>query len=439
MATQAQTQGRYAVINTTLNTTDVTLIDALSGRQGDSGRLVYFAMKDGNLPHNLDGQNVVLTAKDSAGKVKQISGVQDMISATGGLFSMLIPGEMYQSAGDVEEAYISVQDGAGTVISSIPVTFTVVANNILFTANASKDYIDSVQQAVNEANARITGLNDNIKAQQLAYTTLKTAVENLAGQINSKQVSMLNVDNHFTGTATFDKPIVGALATRAATFTDFAVVAKNMITYAGNWYVKGNHIANDPIGGIMDWYNVLVIPGDVGSDGTIIVGKYAESKVYTATVSDGKLIGWKLIAGDAEVVHTTGNEAIAGDKSFTGNVNVSGVVSSSKNYVEFNKPINTPVISGKVTMWYGWTVYYHVQNNMVTYQFQSTGSTIPSGTISSEKLPKEAIPLYKTFVPLVYGGQGFAINIDGSLENYTGTSISGASWASASSHVLNPW
>ena len=205
MATQAQSQGRYAVINTLLDTTDVTLIDSLSGRQGDNGRIVYFAIKDGNLPHNLDGQNVVLTAKDSGGKVKQISGINDMISATGGLFSMLIPGKMYQSAGDIEEAYISVQDGTGTVISSIPVTFTVIANNILFTANASKDYIDSVQQAIDEANSRISGLNDNVKAQQLAYETLKTSVENLADQINSKQVAMLNVENNFTETATFTK------------------------------------------------------------------------------------------------------------------------------------------------------------------------------------------------------------------------------------------
>lgn len=148
---------------------------------------------------------------------------------------------------------------------------------------------------------------------------------------------------------------------------------------------------------------------------------------------------WVELANNGNVVHTTDNETIDGDKTFTGKVNVSGVVSSSKNYIEFDKPISTPVISGTVTMWYGWKVYYHVENGMVTYQFQTTGSTIPSGTISNEKLPKAAIPLYKTFVPLAYGGQGFAINIDGSLENYTGVSISGASWASASSHVLNKW
>ncbi|MBJ7690625.1 BppU family phage baseplate upper protein [Weissella confusa] len=265
MAKQAQSQGRYAVVNTLLDTTDVTLIDSLSGRQGDNSRIVYFAIKDGNLPHNLDGQNVVLTAKDSAGKVKQISGVQDMISSTGGLFSMLIPGEMYQSAGDVEEAYLSVQDGVGTVISSIPVTFTVLANNILFTANASKDYIDSVQQAINEANSRISGLNDNIKAQQLAYETLKTSVENLAGQIDSKQVSMLNVANHFTETATFDKGV--------------------------------------------------------------ITPKFKADSVKAQQSHDGNI--WHDLADDDAVVHKNENEVIPGDKIFTGNTSFDSINSSN--------------------------------------------------------------------------------------------------------------
>ena len=264
MATQAQSQGRYAVINTLLDTTDVTLIDSLSGRQGDNGRIVYFAIKDGNLPHNLDGQNVVLTAKDSAGKVKQISGINDMISATGGLFSMLIPGEMYQSAGDIEEAYISVQDGAGTVISSISVTFTVLANNILFTANASKDYIDSVQQAIDEANSRISGLNDNINAQQLAYETLKTSVDTLAAQVNSNQVALLNVANHFTDTATFDKGV------------------------------------STP--------------------------KFKADSVKAQQSHDGNT--WHDLADDDSVVHNTGTETIAGDKTFTGNVGVAGTVNS---------------------------------------------------------------------------------------------------------------
>ena len=62
------TQGKYAVIDTTLSITDSTPIPGLNGRQGDSGRIVYFALKDGRLPHNLDGQDVTLEVKDGVSK-----------------------------------------------------------------------------------------------------------------------------------------------------------------------------------------------------------------------------------------------------------------------------------------------------------------------------------------------------------------------------------
>ena len=139
----------------------------------------------------------------------------------------------------------------------------------------------------------------------------------------------------------------------------------------------------------------------------------------------------------SNLVHKTGDETIGGDKTFTGNVNVSGTLSSTDTYLRVGKPILSPIISSSVVMWYGWKVYYYVHNGVVTYQIQTTGSTIPAGTKSNEKLPAAARPIYKTFVPLAYGGQGFAINIDGTFENYTGVEISGASWASATSHVLN--
>jgi len=51
--TTSKTDGRYAIVDTTLAKTDATVIESLSGRQGDNGRIVYFAIKDGNLPHNL--------------------------------------------------------------------------------------------------------------------------------------------------------------------------------------------------------------------------------------------------------------------------------------------------------------------------------------------------------------------------------------------------
>lgn len=218
-----QTQGRYAVVDTTLTKTDSTLLDSLSGRQGDNGRVVYFAIKDGNLPHNLDGQDVTLQVKDAAGKIKVVNGIYDMISATAGLFSMLIPAEVYQAAGDVEEAFLVITDQQNLVISSIPITFTVFANGIIISANASKDYVSSVQEMVDEVNKQIKLVQTNIDAQQTAYDSLMKGVENLTKLVNDNQVATLNSNNTFTKNVTVEGTINGHLVGTA----DNATLAEN--------------------------------------------------------------------------------------------------------------------------------------------------------------------------------------------------------------------
>ncbi|MBJ7622972.1 hypothetical protein HAU13_09500 [Weissella confusa] len=234
----------------------------------------------------------------------------------------------------------------------------------------------------------------------------------------SQIVASAGVKGNLTGNADTATRLATTRKIGGVPFDGTADISLPGVNAAGNQSTTGNAAT------ATKWQTArtLALTGDVTGSATID----GSGNVSIATTG-------------SNLVHKTGAESIAGDKTFTGNVNVSGVVSSSNNYIEFGKPIGTPVISGTVTMWYGWKVYYYVRNGMVTYQFQATGSTIPAGTISNEKLPKAAIPIYKTFVPLAYGGQGFAINIDGSFENYTGDSISGASWASASAHVLNLW
>lgn len=188
---------KYALVNTQFNQTDVTLIEQLNGRQGDSGRVVYFSLKDGNIPHNISNQNIAIIVKDAAGKIKIISTVNNVISSSGGLFSMVMPGELYQAAGDVQEAFMQISDDNNTVLSSIPIMFTVVANNIIMTANASNDYIDTIQKAVKHANELINGLDSNIQAQQIAYKSLQTSLDRLNTDIANKPVAFLKAENTF--------------------------------------------------------------------------------------------------------------------------------------------------------------------------------------------------------------------------------------------------
>lgn len=220
----------------------------------------------------------------------------------------------------------------------------------------------------------------------------------------------------------------------ASGITDFNLVMGK--TWSGKWYKIGGHWSNEPAGA-SNYLQFEYSPGDAERSGILEIRDWVTNRYWMRAVSGGTWSNWVELANDSNVVHNTGNETIGGDKTFTGNVNVSGTLSSTDTYLRVGKPILSPIISSSVVMWYGWKVYYYVHNGVVTYQIQTNSSTIPAGTKSNEKLPAAARPIYKTFVPLAYGGQGFAINIDGTFENYTGVEISGASWASATSHVLN--
>lgn len=220
-----QKQGKFVVVDTTMTKTDATLIDELSGRQGDNGRIVYFALKDGDLPHNIDGQDVRLSVKDASGKIIVLTGIYDRINVTAGLFSMLIPAEFYQAAGDVEEAYLSVIDNASTTISSIPITFTVFANGVIISANASKDYIDSIQKILDEFNERITTTNNNLETVKTAVNSLNDAITNYTDLVNTKASAVKTSTNEFTENNTFDKDLTvkGAIHGKA----DNAIQADN--------------------------------------------------------------------------------------------------------------------------------------------------------------------------------------------------------------------
>lgn len=197
----AEKQGRYTVVDTTLNKTDSTVVEDLSGRQGDNGRIVYFAMKDNGLPHDLTNQDVTLKARDSADKIKVINGINEMISATAGLFSMYIPNEMYEAVGDIKEAFLTVTDNKNTVVSTIPIMFTVFENGIVISTRASQDYIDSIQKIINEVKGKLDGF-------QSAYDKLKATINDYVNTINSNAVAVKNKTNEFKENNTFDKDVI---------------------------------------------------------------------------------------------------------------------------------------------------------------------------------------------------------------------------------------
>ena len=221
----ADKQGRFVILDTTLAKTDATLIDELSGRQGDNGRVVYFALKDGQFPHDLTGQDVQLEVKDSAGKIKVIHGINERVSDEGGLFNLIIPAEVYQASGDVQEAYLAVVDDKGVKITSIPIAFTVFENGIIISANASQDYLSSVDKMIADAYKKI----DNLTTY---YDTLNDKIDDLTNAVNKNQVALLNSDNTFSKSLTVKGGITADLHGTA----DKAKMASNSDNFAGHSY-----------------------------------------------------------------------------------------------------------------------------------------------------------------------------------------------------------
>ncbi|UEG66608.1 BppU family phage baseplate upper protein [Weissella hellenica] len=226
--------GRFAVVDTVLSKTDATIIDALSGTQGDSGRIVNFALKDGSFAHNLDGQDVSLQVKDAAGKVKIVNGIYDRIDVTRGLFSMLIPGDVYQAAGDVEEARLVVTDSNNTVISSIPITFTVFANGVVISANASKDYINTINELIKNVQGDVENIQSTIDTQKLNFNALKTLADSIKNMIENNQAVGVFNDNQFKGNNTFDKNIVASAGVTGELFgnaTTAGIATRNNLPF----------------------------------------------------------------------------------------------------------------------------------------------------------------------------------------------------------------
>lgn len=189
-----------------------------------------------------------------------------------------------------------------------------------------------------------------------------------------------------------------------------------------------------------DAYSIIKL-ATRGSNRTYVEYSDLSGNVWHTTATTNALNPWVKQANDSEVVHKTGNETVAGDKTLTGNVNIAGVLNSSKPYLEIGSRIKSVDASGVTKMWWDWMVNWTVRNGYVTYKIQpSSRGSLPSGTISEETLPVEARPLDYVYVPLRWGGQGFSIRPDGKFENDTGVTIDpSASRATAVSPTAQGW
>lgn len=351
-------------VNLTLDVTKTGIQNPLiKVRQGDGGfETLRTTVTSNGEPMDLQGWTITFMGT-TAGNHKIVDANVSIVEAPNGIFDYTPSKALGMDIGEFKIAYFKFVKGDGSASSA---NFRVnVIEAVDLTQEEAQDYISVVDATIAEVNEHLTNsladVTASVAATSAAVGSLSVSVSSTASsavsQINSAASNASSVAtsavnnvssvassavNNINGAAdvyvkksgtetidgdkTFTQPINGALSTRNATFTDFNDVAKNMVKYSGSWVIASQSIANSPL---PNYYTAIVTPGFIGgTDGYIELVPFAGgvSKKYIAVVGSGTLSTWKSFAFDDDVVHKTGTETIADDKTFTGKINAANIL-----------------------------------------------------------------------------------------------------------------
>lgn len=205
----ATMQGKYVVLDTTVDSTSSVIVPQLSGHQGDAGRIIYLAVKDGTTPHNMDGQKLVLKAKDATGTPKVSDTMTAVDSSAGGLVQFTVPAQFYQADGPYSTAYFELRStSSDTVISTINVSFEVLESATIMTIGQSQIYNNAMSNTMESVNASISNqlqvLQDQVSNAATLAKTAQSSLDALTAAAKANSFPILSVANTFTGNNTFN-------------------------------------------------------------------------------------------------------------------------------------------------------------------------------------------------------------------------------------------
>lgn len=161
-------------------------------------------------------------------------------------------------------------------------------------------------------------------------TGIRFKQDNLQGNVTISNVK-LEAGNVATDWSPAPEEFIKKSNQLPAEARDFNYLAMHMQTYQGTWWLGSDMVANAPIGN-WNWAVIEVISGNAETTGVIRTTRFGPGTAYSANVNGGVIQRWSLIADDANVAHKTGNEVIAGDKTFTGNTTLASTTILAGNY-----------------------------------------------------------------------------------------------------------
>lgn len=238
-AYDADTQGQYYVVDTTVDPSTTANIKALNGRQGDTMRRVAIAVVDDDQPHDLTNSKIELRGQDSAGVVKISDIMLNMVSPTGGLLIFGVPAAFYQHAGQYQHAYFVITDkdaeGNTTSTSTVNVNFTVLENGIEVSNVDSTIYISSVDRLLSQAKSRVEAvkiMGDNAEATIKGYEDM----------IQSNAFPTKKADNDWTGSNSFADITVDSLSNKQLSDVSNAVVTAQATANSASLQAVSNSV-----------------------------------------------------------------------------------------------------------------------------------------------------------------------------------------------------
>lgn len=309
-------EGPYCIVDTQVKRDTSVVVPELNGHQGDNQRVLKLAIKDGDYPHNLDGEYLALVGKDANGVPKASIKTQSVIKASAGYIEFTVPGSFYQATGEYPIAYFELRrNGSDQVISTINVRFDVMESGIIMTTGQSDIYNDYVDTRISYYTKKIDSLFSQIMSQTensaKAAQIAQNAANALTAAINTNALAGKSQDNVFTehntfhGLTTIDNlegPALNAIYDYTNKKVDGVTALINSITAKlGNvlrtdsgWtrdYTLGGCLSRANNGNdfalskwhIMDNLNIIVGRGDVRVDND---QEYNESQIYLPWVVD---------------------------------------------------------------------------------------------------------------------------------------------------------
>lgn len=227
-----------------------------------------------------------------------------------------------------------------------------LASDIASNATKHDELFGSMADSIAKNSAAINSVN--AATMHLSGSETITGKKTFSAGISTTNLDVSGTTNLTTLNVT--DPISGSLGVKIATFTDFAVVAKDMKQYSGRWLAtSSNAILNGPTGTID--FNAYIEVAYTWSDAGIITVSNQGSNNWIGTVSSGVIRKWTLVANKSEVVQKTGDTMTGGLTGGTTTLPASGdlndLTNTGKYYQNYsvnatkwsNRPSNAPDVA----------------------------------------------------------------------------------------------